>query len=72
MKVGDDIVATVHVEKDKLKILWHDETWKEWRELHDSDEMKELFETGNKKLKQAAENKTISGKGKGAGKSATV
>ena len=29
MEVGDDIVATVHVEEDKLKILWHNETWKE-------------------------------------------
>ena len=54
MKVRDEIVATVYIEEDKLMILRHDETLKEWRELQDSDEMKELFDMGNKKLKQAA------------------
>ena len=41
-----------------------DEDWKGWDELQNSPEMKALVENANEKLKQAAEAKKGSGKGK--------
>jgi hypothetical protein len=71
MMVGDKVVLTAGIKDDELQLSWEDPTWKAWQELHDSEEMKELLNDGNKKLKQAAENRAnLLGKGKGAGKSA--
>ena len=63
---GKDVMA-VGIENDELKITWLDPTWAEWKELHDSTEMKELIGKGNKKLQQSAESK-IKELGKGKGK----
>ena len=69
MTIGGKSVVSVSTEKNKLKIMWLDSTWDQWKELHDSCEMEALIETGNKKPQQAAEEKTKSlGKGKGKSK----
>ena len=67
---GKDVMA-VGIENDELKITWLDPTWAEWKELHDSSEMKELIGKGNKKLQQSAESKNKQ-LGKGKGKSKTT
>ena len=58
-------VATLDIKKDKVEMKWHDAGWKEWHELHNSEEMKKLLKDADDKLKQAAENR---GKGIGKGK----
>ena len=49
MAARKDVMA-VSIENDEIKITWLDPTWAEWNELHDSAEMKELIDKGNKKL----------------------
>ena len=72
MKVEGKLVATARVEQDNIKISWNDQTWGEWKELHDSAEWKELIDAGTKRLKRSAEGKQGLGKGKGLGKSASA
>jgi hypothetical protein len=71
MTVQGKPVASVEIEDCQLKISWLDDTWKEWKELHDSEEVKGLINTGNKRLKDATESKIRElGKGKGKSKAA--
>ena len=72
MTVDNKDVVNVQIEDNMLKIVWLDQTWKEWQDLHDSAEMKELIGINNKKIKQAAESRHAIGKGKGFGKAASA
>ena len=72
MKVEGKLGATARVEQDNIKVSWNDQTWGEWKELHDSAELKELIDAGTKRLKRSAEGKQGLGKGKGLGKSASA
>ena len=53
------------VQPDKLHIEWLDPKWAEWKELHESVEIKTLIEAASKKIAQAGESDA---KGKGKGK----
>ena len=69
MTVRGKEVASVNIEDSQLKITWIDDTWKEWNEFHDSKEIRELIQKGNKSLKDSIESKNQEcGKGKGKGK----
>ena len=71
MTVGGKPVMAVCVYEGKLKITWMDSTWEAWTELHQSTEMIEMIESGNKKLEQSALQKSAElGKGKGKNKNA--
>ena len=69
MTTEGKLVVTARVEQDQVEVSWDDQTWGEWKEMHDSAEYKELLKASNKKLKQSAEGKQSLGKGKGLGKS---
>ena len=64
-KVDGKIIVTLETNNDKINLIWNDDGWKQWQELHESKEMMKLMREGNDKLKQAAENR---GKGIGKGK----
>ena len=73
MTVQEKEVASVGIEDGKLKILWLDDTWKEWKELDDPKEIQELVQAGNKRLKDATDSKKNEpGKGKGKSKAASA
>jgi hypothetical protein len=63
--VDGKIIVTLETNNDKINLIWNDDGWKQWQELHESKEMMKLMREGNDKLKQAAENR---GKGIGKGK----
>ena len=70
MTVGGAPVMAVCIVENKLKVTWIDSAWEVWTELHQSTEMSEMIESGNKKLEQSALQKSAEwGKGKGKGKS---
>ena len=50
---------------DQVRLDWLDPTWKEWKELQDSNELKLLIDRANESLKTAASTRT---KGEGKGK----
>jgi hypothetical protein len=69
MTVHKKTVANVDIEDGKMKITWHDEAWKAWKELHDSTEVQELMQTGNARLQHAMVSRNADfGKGKGKSK----
>ena len=73
MTVHKKEVVSVSIEDGKLKISWLDDTWKEWKDLHDAKEIQELIQAGNKRLKDATDSKKSElGKGKGKSKAASA
>ena len=50
---------------DQVRLDWLDQTWQEWKELQDSNELKLLIDRANETLKTAASKRT---KGEGKGK----
>jgi hypothetical protein len=71
LKFNRKLVACVKVKDDRLEVEWLTDEWKQWKEFHDSAEVKALVEAADKKLQQAAEGKHGVGKGKkGKGKGA--
>ena len=50
---------------DQVRLDWLDQTWKEWKDLQDSAELKMLLDRANETLKNAAAKRT---KGDGKGK----
>ena len=63
---------SVQIVENMMNISWLEPAWKEWQELHDSAEMKELININNKKMQQSVQNKPDLGKGKGTGKAAST
>ena len=43
-------VVSVEVVEGMMKITWHDDVWKGWNELHDSEAIQSLITVNNKKL----------------------
>ena len=50
MTVGGKDVLTVDIIGGRLKMTWTDSTWEAWKELQDSNEMKEMINNGNKRF----------------------
>ena len=49
--MGND-VSILETKKNNIQMIWDDDGWKNWRDLHDSAEMKKLLKEANDKLKQ--------------------
>ena len=43
---------------DQVRLDWLDQTWKEWKELHDSSELKLLLDRANETMRDAAAKRT--------------
>ena len=71
MTIHGKTVASVSIQNSKLKITWLDDAWKEWKELHDAKGIQEFIQTGDNRLKDAADAKNRQ-LGKGKGKSNVV
>ena len=68
MEVCRATVLAVTIVEGAIKLDWQDETWKNWEELQDSPELKELIATANDKIAKSAAAQ-IKGKGKGPDRS---
>ena len=70
MTIDRKPILTATTCSDQVRLEWLDQTWKEWKELQDSSELKQLIDRANEALKNAAFKRT---KGEGKGKpTATV
>ena len=65
MTIEGKPILTATTCSDQVTLDWQDHTWKEWKELQDSAELKLLLDRANEKLKTAA---SIRAKGEGKGK----
>ena len=68
MTIEGKPILTATTSSDQVSLDWLDQTWKEWKELQDSAELKLLIDRANDTLKNAAAKRTKGdGKGKPAG-----
>ena len=64
MAVAGKQVLSIRTQGEDVVLDWKDQEWKEWTQLQNSNELKQLTENANRKLKQAADATKGLGKGK--------
>ena len=64
MKIGREPVLTVSTFEGRVQLGWLSEGWKNWKELQESAELKQLITTANDSLAKSA---AAQPKGKGKG-----